>query len=95
MKNIELSGLSEYVVCVIVTAPASEHDFDELLLGIDEFGMSVVSTTEGGDIIKQQYDYGEYETGYFASAYNDWDNWVDYSNTEYLIERYNKALKAF
>ena len=58
------------------------------------FGASYITE---GEIVTQSYDYGEYDTGYFAVTLGNWDHDVEqYLNKSGYIhlslEEYNKVL---
>jgi hypothetical protein len=51
----------------------SNDELDAIFLGMDKYGFNGYwrSDEVGGNTLKQQYDYGNYETGYLASGENE------------------------
>ena len=88
IKNKKIN-YEDFRVHLLLKKYISEELLNSLFLDMEEFGFNVIFPIEGGQLISQSYDFGEYDTGYFA----DWCDKDDYIQTNDLehIKTYNKA----
>ena len=74
IKKIEYIDGAKFYLLVTKAMPAEE--MDGLLLEMDDYGFYASYPNDDGHVVVQGYDYGEYDTGYFAAiAEGDPDSW--------------------
>ena len=73
----------------LVTKAITAEELDGLFIKMDDYGFYSSYPNDNGEIIVQGYDYGEYDTGYFASTIGGWDSdpesYIATENMNYLI----------
>ena len=82
----EIENLGEFWMCVKFIRLIPADVLNEIFLSMDDYGFTAWALNKEGDLVKQQYDFGVYETGYFSVGAEE-----EYINSD--LDLYNFAKK--
>ena len=67
IKNGKIKDISSAIMYFYLTEPMDEYEVNDYFLAMDEYGFYAYFKNSNDQLITQGYDFGEYDTGFFAA----------------------------
>ena len=86
-NTIEFKYYDSVKIYFLLTKEISGDELNYLFLDMPDFGQFIATFPNDGELIGQSYDYGEYDTGYFAGM----ENIFKFESGDYILGHVKEA----